>query len=152
MTNAEQAYPFDNAAVGQLDRLRALEAVLDPGTFRHLRGRGVGPGWRCLEVGSGAGSVARWLAERVGPSGSVLATDLDTTPLRDLTHPALEVRVHNLLRDPLPEAHFDLVHGSLLLAWLPNAALAVGRLVAALKPGGLAGGRGPGLRVGGSGT
>jgi SAM-dependent methyltransferase len=136
VTDAEQVYPFDNAAVGQLDRLHALEAVLDPGTFRRLRGRGVQAGWHCLEVGAGAGSVARWLAERVGPHGSVLATDLDTTPLRDLGHPALEARVHDLLRDPLPEASFDLVHARLVLAWLPDAALAVGRLVAALKPGG----------------
>lgn len=136
MRKAEQAYPFDNAAVGQRDRLRALEAVLDRGTFRHLEGRGVRAGWHCLEVGAGAGSVAHWLAERVGPGGSVLATDLDTTPLRDLRHPALEVRVHDLMRDPLPEARFDLVHVRLVLAWLPDAALAVARLVAALKPGG----------------
>jgi SAM-dependent methyltransferase len=136
VSNADQVYPFGNAAVGQLDRLRALEAVLDPGTFRHLQGRGVDAGWNCLEVGAGAGSVARWLAERVGPHGSVLATDLDTTPLRDLGHPALEVRVHDLLRDPLPEAYFDLVHVRLVLAWLPDAAFALGRLVAALKPGG----------------
>lgn len=136
MTNAEQSYPFGNAAVGQLDRLRALESVLDPGTFRHLQGRGVVAGWHCLEVGAGAGSVARWLAERVGPSGTVLATDLDTTPLRTLRHPALEVRVHDLLRDPLPDAQFDLVHVRLVLAWLPDAVLALDRLVAALKPGG----------------
>jgi SAM-dependent methyltransferase len=136
MSNAEQSYPFGNAAVGQLDRLRALEFVLDPGTFRHLQGRGVATGWHCLEVGAGAGSVARWLAERVGPSGSVLATDLDTTPLRNLRHPALEVRIHDLLGDPLPDAHFDLVHVRLVLAWLPDPVLALDRLVAALKPGG----------------
>jgi ubiquinone/menaquinone biosynthesis C-methylase UbiE len=112
------------------------KAVLDPWTFRQLHRRGIEAGWHCLEVGAGAGSVARWLAERVGPSGSVLATDLDTTPLRNIRHPALTVRVHDLLRDPLPEAHFDLAHVRLVLAWLPDAALALGRLVAALKPGG----------------
>jgi ubiquinone/menaquinone biosynthesis C-methylase UbiE len=37
----------------------------------------VQPGWRCLEVGAGRGSMAVWLAQRVGPSGHVVATDVD---------------------------------------------------------------------------
>ena len=136
MTNADQDYAFGNSVTGQRDRLRALEAVLDGGTFRRLTECGVGPGWRCLEVGAGAGSVATWLADRVGLDGSVLATDLDTTLLDDLVRPPLTVRRHNLMTDPLPEASFDLVHARLLLAWLPDPAGALRRLVTALKPGG----------------
>jgi hypothetical protein len=38
---------------------------------------GVGPGWRCAEVGAGAGSLAQWLAGQVGDTGQVVATALD---------------------------------------------------------------------------
>ncbi len=136
MTSADQGYAFGNSFAGQRDRLRTLEAVLDGGTFRRLAECGVGPGWRCLEVGAGARSVANWLADRVGLDGSVLATDLDTTLLDDFVRPSLAVRLHNVMTDPLPEASFNLVHARLLLAWLPDPAVGLRRLVAALKPGG----------------
>jgi ubiquinone/menaquinone biosynthesis C-methylase UbiE len=51
---------------------------MNPGTIRRMGNIGVTDGWICLEVGAGAGSIARWLARRVGPTGSVVATDLDT--------------------------------------------------------------------------
>ena len=136
MTAREDTYAFDNARAVQSTRLRTLEALLDAGTVRHLEARGVGPGWRCLEVGAGGGSIAAWLCDRVGPDGSVLATDLDTTVLERLSEPNLEIRAHDVLADELPEAEFDLVHMRLLLAWLRDPAAALRRLVAALRPGG----------------
>ena len=54
-------------------RFRLGEAGCDPATTRCLIAIGVTQGWRCLDVGAGGGSVARWLAERVGPDGSVVA-------------------------------------------------------------------------------
>lgn len=54
-----------------------LEATFDPSTIGYLTGVGVTAGWACWEIGAGGGSIARWLAERVGPTGSVLATDID---------------------------------------------------------------------------
>ena len=118
-------YAFDNARAVQRERLAALAEVLDPGTVRHLEAIGVGPGWRCLEVGAGGGSIAAWLSERVGDDGAVVATDLDTTVLRELSRPNLEIRVHDVLEDDLPEGAFDVVHLRLLLAWLsePQRAL-----------------------------
>ena len=78
----EQSYAFANVRDMQRERLRTLEALLDAGTIQHLERRGVRRGWRCLEVGAGGGSIAAWLAARVAPEGSVVATDLDTTVLR----------------------------------------------------------------------
>ena len=60
----------------ELARLRLIEQEIDSITIRHLTTVGVGEGWRCLEVGAGAGSIARWLAERVGPTGAVVAVDI----------------------------------------------------------------------------
>jgi ubiquinone/menaquinone biosynthesis C-methylase UbiE len=136
MTLDEQLYAFDNARAVQRERLGALEALPDPGTIQQLERRGVGRGWRCLEVAAGGGSIAAWLCARVAPERSVVATDLDTTVLGQLSHPNLEVRVHDVLVDELPEAEFDLVHIRLLLAWLPEPPVALRRLIAALKPGG----------------
>lgn len=136
MTATEPSYAFSNTASVQRERLDSLEALLDEGTIRVLEGRGVGPGWRCLEVGAGGGSIASWLCQRVVPRGSVVATDLDTTHLGQLAHPNLEVRVHDVVSDELPEGHFDLVHLRLVLAWLGEPGMALRRLVAALKPGG----------------
>jgi SAM-dependent methyltransferase len=135
-TREERTYAYDNARAAQHERLRTLETLFDPGTIAELEARGVGRGWRCLEVGAGGGSIARWLADRVAPGGAVLATDLDTTVLEGLSHPNLEVKVHDVLEHDLPEAEFDLVHVRLVLGWLADRPTALRRLIAALKPGG----------------
>ena len=70
-------FAADAEADDELARLKLLEALCDPWTFRCLDGIGVRQGWRCLEVGAGAGSVVRWLSERVGSAGRVVAVDLD---------------------------------------------------------------------------
>ena len=117
------------------ERLVGLEATWDPGTFTHLEALGVAPGWRCLEAGAGGGTVAAWLAERVGPDGRVLATDVDTKLLDPLAGGPLEVAQHDLLADELPAGSFDLAHARLLIEWLGESD-ALERLVAALAPGG----------------
>jgi 2-polyprenyl-3-methyl-5-hydroxy-6-metoxy-1,4-benzoquinol methylase len=67
--STESAYVLDNAAKETPARFGDLAAAFDPGTIRHLQDRGVATGWRCLEVGGGGGSIAAWLAARVGPAG-----------------------------------------------------------------------------------
>src|ERR1700754_4277364 len=84
---------------GEDDRLSLLEEIYDPASRR--RRSLVQPGWRCLEVGAGRGSMAIWLAEQVGPEGHVVATDMDTRYLARLDVPNLEVLQHNILDDPL---------------------------------------------------
>ena len=131
-----QQYIFDNAWQQQRQRLAALEAWLDPGTTRHLEALGVSDGWHCLEVGAGGGSIAAWLSARVGPSGRVVATDLDTRFVEALDQPNLEVRRHNIVTDALEAGAFDLVHVRFLLLHLPEREAVLRKLVAALKPGG----------------
>jgi SAM-dependent methyltransferase len=129
-------YVFDQASETERRRLLELEAWLDPGTIRHLETIGVAPGWHCLEVGAGEGSIARWLCARVGPSGRVVATDLDTRFLDVLEDPGLEVRRHDVVSDPLEEDAYDLIHARLLLEHLPGRDDVVRKLVQALRPGG----------------
>jgi SAM-dependent methyltransferase len=131
-------YTLDNAWAQARRRLELLQQVHDPATVRRLSALGVGAGWRCLVPGAGAGSVARWLCDRVGPTGHVLATDIDTGLLDESSSapPQLEVRRHDILRDPLPPDSFDLVQVRLLLVHLPEREQVLRRLVAALRPGG----------------
>jgi SAM-dependent methyltransferase len=135
---SESSYILDNAWPEARRRLSALEAVCDPATFRRLEALGVRPGFRCFEPGCGAGSVARWLADRVVPGGHVLAVDLDPrfAVAAGADVPGLEVRRQDVVAEPLPEGAFDLVHVRLLLLHLKEREAVLERLVASLKPGG----------------
>lgn len=120
------------------ERLGLLERLFDPASRR--RRDLVRPGWRCLEVGAGRGSIAVWLAAQVGPSGHVVATDIDLTYLERLHLPNLEVRRHNILEDPLDAlspGSFDLVSSRLMLFWLAGKQeAAIRRMAECLRPGG----------------
>ena len=131
-------YTLDNAWAQARRRLELVQRVHDAATVRRLGALGVGAGWRCLVPGAGAGSVARWLCDRVGPTGQVMATDVDTRLLDESPDPPpnLEVRRHDVVRDPLPPGAFDLVQVRLLLVHLPEREQVLRRLVAALRPGG----------------
>jgi len=129
-------YAFDNAWRQARERLALLETCPDPATTRRMTALGVGDGWTCLDVGAGGGSVAAWLCGRVGASGKVVATDIDTRFLDALAEPNLEVRRHDVVTDPLPTATFDLVHTRMVLMHQPEREQLLARLVDALKPGG----------------
>ncbi|MDQ3952241.1 MAG: methyltransferase domain-containing protein [Actinomycetota bacterium] len=136
MSEQTQDYIYDPSSEDELPRLQALERLNDPATIEHFEAVGVRPGWRCLEVAGGAGSIARWLCERVGRSGSVVATDLDVRFLERVDAPNLEVRHHDILEDDLERDAFDLVHSRFLLEHLPRYRDALARMVDALAPGG----------------
>jgi SAM-dependent methyltransferase len=133
---ARAAYVFDRAWDRERERLEAQARLVDASTIRHLEDLGLQDGWRCAEIGAGAGSMALWMASRVAPAGRTVATDLDTRFLEDLRHPALEVRVHDILAGPLEEDAYDLVHTRLLLRHLPGHEQALRNMVGSLKPGG----------------
>lgn len=133
---ADERYAFDNAAPEAGRRFSGLEAALDPVTIRHLSARGVAAGWSCLEIGTGGGSIARWLAARVGPAGRVLATDLNVSWANDGGMGNIAFRAHDIARDPLEADAFDLIHARLVLLHLPQRDQVLGKLVASLRPGG----------------
>jgi SAM-dependent methyltransferase len=126
----------DSPDAFERERLARLTQIADPITTRRLTDLGVGPGWRCLDVGAGDGSVARWLAARVGPEGRVVATDLNPRFLVGHGLPNLEVRRHNILEDELEAGRYDLVHCRAVLMHLPDPVRALRRLLGAVRPGG----------------
>ena len=120
----------------ELNRLRLLEGIFDPMTIRHLEMIGASEGWNCLEVGAGAGSVAQWLSTRVGPTGKVVATDIDTRFLRRVSVPNLEIRQHDILKDDLETGQYDLVHCRAVLMHLPEPEKGLKRMANAVRPSG----------------
>src|SRR5947208_3890577 len=129
------AYLFTHEDQAERQRLAAIEAAANPLTIECLEKIGVGEGWRCLEVGAGAGSIAEWLCGRVGPNGKVVATDLQTKFLETIAAPNLEVRKHDITIDELEREAFDLVSSRKVLEHLPNPTAALRRMTEAVRPG-----------------
>ncbi len=122
---AENKYVASQISVdADRERLSLLERTWDATTVRHLDVLGIARGWACLEVGAGYGSITRLLAERVGPQGEVVATDI-----RPALHRAptanVEIRQHDVLQDGLEKDRYDLVHCRALLQHLGDPAKAV---------------------------
>ncbi len=118
------------------ERPGAFERERDPATIRYLEEIGVFSGWRCLEVGGGAGTIAEWMCQRVGTAGHVVATDLDTRSLEAIVSPNIEVRQHDIVNDDLEIDCYDLVHARYVLLHLKEWEAVLKKLADSLKPGG----------------
>ncbi|WP_457189216.1 class I SAM-dependent methyltransferase [Nocardioides sp. P5_E3] len=130
-------YLLTNAELETAERFAGLEAVFDPVTRGHLTRLGLAPGSRCLEVGAGSGSIARWMADQVGSTGRVLAVDLDPRWCRREGREQLEVRDLDLVRQPIPAGPWDVIHERLVLQHIPERLVVLARLVDELAPGGV---------------
>ncbi len=104
---------------------------------------GIAPGVRALEVGSGTGDAALLAAARVGPAGSVLATDASAPMLEVAARLAREagftsvstraVRAEDL---DLPPGSFDAAISRNCLMFVPDLPRALRAVRTALRPGG----------------
>jgi SAM-dependent methyltransferase len=130
------AYAFDNRAAEARTQLAALESFLDPITADRLRPPVLAPGAACWEVGAGGGSVGRLLARATGPTGRVIATDIDTSRLTGQASDNLAIRAHDVRTDPPPGGPFDVIHARLLLLHLPERQRILRVLAGSLAPGG----------------
>ncbi|GAA2359789.1 class I SAM-dependent methyltransferase [Dactylosporangium salmoneum] len=128
-------YSFSNAAPEGDEQLRLLAGILDEHSTAVLGRIGITAGWHCLDIGPGAGTITRWIAERVGPDGHVTSLDLDPRHIPAAGN--ITVRQGDVRSAELPADHYDLIHARLLLLHLTDRDAVIRRLVAALKPGGL---------------
>jgi SAM-dependent methyltransferase len=136
MTDHARHYAFPHAGTDERRRLELFAERLDPLTVRRIKALVLAPGARCLEVGGGRGSIARWLCEYVGPTGRVTATDLETGFLSELALPNLDVVRHDVTSDEFPDESFDLVHVRAVLMHLPDRMAVLRRMASWLAPGG----------------
>src|SRR3954451_22841197 len=130
-----RGYLLDNARAEAGERFGWLAELFDGVTRGHFDRLGVRAGSRCWEVGAGGPGIPEALAAAVGPTGHVLATDVDPSWLT--AGEGYEVRQHDVAADPPPErGTFDLVHARLVLVHVPDRTRALATMAAALRPGG----------------
>lgn len=120
----------------ELVRLQMLERIFDAGTQRRMLATGLTTGWHCLEVGAGAGSIVRWLEQRVGPSGKVVALDTNPRFLRGSSSSTIEIMQGDICDTELPLATFDLVHARYVMIHIAEYRKAFERMLRCVKPGG----------------
>lgn len=94
------------------------------------------PGWRCWEVGAGGISVIQWLAEQVGNTGFVLATDIEVSWMGQVKTPTIQILRHDVTKDDVPAESFDLIHARLVLVHIRDRERVLHTLAGCLRPGG----------------
>jgi SAM-dependent methyltransferase len=97
---------------------------------------GLSKGAGCLEIGGGRGSITRWLSDLVGPTGRVIATDLQLGFLTETDASNVEVLRHDIRTDAFPPGSFDLVHIRAVLMHISPSVDLLRRIVSWLAPGG----------------
>ena len=133
---------WEQAAPGWNDHTDHIRAWLRPATDAMFSMAGVRAGMRVLDVAAGAGDQTVDLAQRVGPSGVVLATDFSPAILayaKSNAARAGHANVQTVVADAeqleLPEASFDAAVCRLGLMLLPHPLHALRRMQRSVKPG-----------------
>jgi ubiquinone/menaquinone biosynthesis C-methylase UbiE len=109
-------YPIERRA-GEIERLRLQAEAMAADAAVMLERAGVGPGWRCVDLGCGPGGITGMLAGKVGPTGRVVGVDADPVFLEHARSEARSARLGHVefIRGDaydtnLPGGAFDLVH------------------------------------------
>ncbi|WP_371483702.1 class I SAM-dependent methyltransferase [Kitasatospora sp. NBC_00315] len=126
---------FEPWKPGEGERIDLGSLAYDAFTRARLLALGVGPGSRCLDVGAGTGTIARWLAFEVG-ARDVLAVDRDVRFLAPYAGGALRTLAADVTAPDFAPGRFDLVHARFVLMHLPDHRRVAARLRALLAPGG----------------
>jgi len=127
---------FRPEEAGEGERIDFGALAYDDITMARLRALGVGPGWDCLDVGAGTGTVSRRLLEEAGVA-SVLAVDRDVRFLESRRIPGLRVLQADVTAAGSVPGRFRLVHARFVLMHLPEHERMITRLAGLVAPGGV---------------
>jgi SAM-dependent methyltransferase len=101
---------------------------------------GLGPGWRCVDVGAGGGDVSVALAEVVGHSGRVYAVDSDPGARDEVARAAAAhsqvLAITQAGEDLVLPEPVDLAFCRFLLMHVVDPSLVLARMARAVRPGG----------------
>lgn len=137
--------PADPYAIGLAEtppsEARQQDSYRQPG--RLVAALGLRPGQRVAEIGAGAGYLSLRLLRALGPTGSLLATDIDAealAALRRRAHAAglLRLETRTVQRDApqLEPGRYDVIFLSQVDHLLPDRCPYLRQLLPALAPGG----------------
>jgi SAM-dependent methyltransferase len=129
----QHEYLWDGRDVQEeFERLNWQAGFLDEFTRMRLSSLNLGPGIRCLEVGPGAGSMTRWMADQ---GWSVQALDISDRYFPGIAREGIELRVGDVRSIRINE-EFDLVFLRYVFHHLPERWDVLKKLVGSVKPGG----------------
>jgi demethylmenaquinone methyltransferase/2-methoxy-6-polyprenyl-1,4-benzoquinol methylase len=135
---------FDSVA----DKYDVMNDVMSVGLHRMwkrfaVEASGARPGQRVLDLAGGTGDLAKLFAARVGPSGTVVHTDINGAMLaegrdklldRGLVLPTVQCNAEAL---PFPDRAFDVVSIAFGLRNVTHKTVALAEMARVLKPGGV---------------
>ena len=127
---------FRPEQAGEGERIDFGALAYDDITMARLRALGVGPGWRCLDVGAGTGTVSRRLLDEAGVAG-VLAVDRDVRFLSARPVPGLGVLEADITAPDFAPGRFRLVHARFVLMHLAERDRLITQLAELVAPGGV---------------
>ncbi len=131
-------------APNEIERLQKWGRVWEPEAEAMLDQIGVQPGWRCLDLGCGPMGIVGALSRRVGPTGRVVAADINPKQLAAARELAEREGLSNVefvhadaYHTGLPRESFDLVHVRFMFTPLGRGELLLRELLALTCPGGV---------------
>ncbi len=127
---------FPPGQAGEDERIDLGAVTYDDITMARLRDLGAGPGWECLDVGAGTGTVARRLLDEAGVA-HVLAVDRDVRFLTAHPRPGLDAVEADITAPDFDPGRFRLVHARFVLMHLPSRQDLIAALAELLAPGGV---------------
>jgi 2-polyprenyl-3-methyl-5-hydroxy-6-metoxy-1,4-benzoquinol methylase len=126
-----------------VERLQLLEQAYGPQSEALLLRAGLREGLRIVEVGCGSGNMSCWLAEQVGPSGSVVGLDRSAGQVEQACKQAMtrglrnvQFQVADAYKPGLPESSFDMAYCRLVLMHLTHPIEALRAMRELVRPGG----------------
>ncbi len=119
----------------EAERLDRMAQAHDPDTFSTIGRLQLPAHAACLDIGTGRGSVALWLAETF-PDANVIASDLDVSSVRENTLPNLSVKEFDLRSEDLGSGQYDLIHCRAVLCFLPTRIEVLSGILRSLNQGG----------------
>lgn len=133
-------YPIERRA-GEIQRLEIQARAMAFDASVMLDRIGVGPGWRCLDLGCGPGGIIDLLSVRAGPTGRVVGLDADPVFLdhvRAAMHGhGVEFVLGNAYDTGLPDGSFDLVHVRFVASTAGEPAALLQEAMRLTRPGGV---------------
>lgn len=126
------------------ERLMRLNAFSNPYSFAFLQRSGLKKGDQVIDVGCGIGELTCWLADRIGPNGTVTAIDISKEQLELAKRRAKEkqlsnIEFHELSINQLTQLNtqFDLVYSRYVIDHVVEQQQALQVMSDITRPGGI---------------
>lgn len=132
-------YPLETRE-GEFARLAVQAEAMAPDTAIMLDRIGVGPGWRCIDIGCGPGGITQLLSEKVGPGGRVVGIDKNAAFLEHARRSAagnVEFAQADVYATGLPSESFDLAHMRFVASTAGDPERLLAEALRLVRPGGI---------------